>query len=182
MRDDDVLRKEIYDSLYSEVVGPDPLNPYKDIETGEEILLVGVHGAPWQKYGAGILYPQQVRTNNQEDFPDNNDVPNVMPQTDVGDDTAAMENSAYTRDDAGVTDDPVDLANQFMQSAMGFTFRASTGNVNGKILISFFASKYKKSDLLFPVKSRDINGNIIDYLTKEKSSFKKVIGSESLYQ
>lgn len=167
MRDDDVLRKEIYDSLYSEVVGPDPLNPYKDIETGEEILLVGVHGAPWQKYGAGILYPQQVRTNNQEDFPDNNDVPNVMPQTDLGDDTAAMENSAYTRDDAGVTDDPVDLANQFMQSAMGFTFRASTGNVNGKILISFFASKYKKSDLLFTVKSRDINGNIIDHLTKK---------------
>jgi hypothetical protein len=167
MRDDDVLRKEIYDSLYSEVVGPDPLNPYRDVETGEEILLVGVHGAPWQKYGAGILYPQQVRPTSQEDSPDNSDIPTEMPQTNHGDDTAATENSAQTQDDAGVTDDPVDLANQFMQSAMGFTFRARIGSVNGKIRISFFASQYKKNDLLFPVKSRAVNGDITDYLTRD---------------
>lgn len=167
MRDHDVLRKEIYDSLYSEVVGPDPLNPYSDAETGEEILLVGIHGAPWQKYGAGILYPQQVRLTSKEDSPDNNDISNEMPQPDLGDDPAATENSAHTKDDAGITDDPVDLANQFMQSAMGFTFRTSTGSANGKIRISFFASRYKKNDLVFSVKSRAVNGDITDYLTRD---------------
>ena len=162
MRNDDVLRKKIYDGLFAEVVGPDQENPYRDTETGEEILMVDVHGSPWQKYGAGILYPQRVRQTNQVDNEEVVDAPYEMPEGEQGDDTGDTETSARIRDDASATDDPVDMANQFMQSAMGFTFRVNLNSVSGKIKISVSAAHYIQSDASLPMRRIDENGIVTE--------------------
>ena len=173
MRNDDLLRKKIYDSLFAEVVGPDSLNSYRDPVSGEEILLTDVHGSPWQKYGAGILYPQRVRQIDQvvtQVVPDN---PDDTPAEGRPDDTGDTETSASTRDDASATDDPVDLANQYMQSAMGFTFKTNLASENCNIKISFSAACYIQSDDLVPVKKRDENDEITDYLTRNGNQMLK---------
>jgi hypothetical protein len=162
MRADDVLRKKIYDGLFAEVVGPDPGNPYRDTDTGEEILMVDVHGSPWQKYGAGILYPQRVRQINQLDTEEVADTPDEIPVVGQGDDTGDTETSAMTRDDASPTDDPVDLANQFMQSAMGFTFMVNLNSESGKIKITASAAHYIQSDAQLPMRRIDQNGVLTD--------------------
>ena len=54
------IRNEIVDAVIKEIIGPCPNPNYLDEETGEEILLASVHGAPKSRYGAGMLYPQQT--------------------------------------------------------------------------------------------------------------------------
>ena len=74
-----ILRDNIFDLVYREVVGPDP-SPDNDLnqENGEEIL---INYNPRSRYGAGILFPcnstnleididedgQDVRTNNESE-------------------------------------------------------------------------------------------------------------------
>ena len=57
------IRDEILKAVEKEIIGPCPNPNYLDVVTGEEILLASIHGSPKTRYGAGILYPQQIVNN-----------------------------------------------------------------------------------------------------------------------
>ena len=82
------IRDEILDAVIREIVGPSPNPNYLDEETGEEILLARIHGAPKSRYGAGMLYPQQTANREVDDslsnypnpsdgLPDDNNIPDI---------------------------------------------------------------------------------------------------------
>lgn len=149
IRDEDYLRKRLYDGLVAEIVGPDPNNPYKDETTGEELLLDKVHGAPYSKYGAGILYPQKVRVqdSSENDSGDENGIEPMVSNEESQEPNQKNTHGAATLkgSDDDPSNDPIDLANQYQQSAMGFTFRVDANKSNLKVKISINAAAYEKS-------------------------------------
>jgi len=166
IRNDDYLRKKLYDSLVTEIIGPDPENPYKDKDTGEELLLSDVHGSPDSKYGAGILFTQRIRESvNDESSEEEISVDNEEFTFNEEDENNTENNNDYrnpytSSSDIEITNDPVDLANQYKQCAMGFTFRvkASSDKLNVKIKVQ--AASYKKN--LETIQQRFVrNGEII---------------------
>ncbi len=79
------MREYLINQLKKEIVGPglepNEQSPYKDDITGEEILLNYVHGAPIQRYGAGILFPQEITDEIQNDnlgFEENENEGNIL--------------------------------------------------------------------------------------------------------
>ncbi|MBS3968900.1 MAG: helicase [Clostridia bacterium] len=116
------MRNKIIDFLKRELIGPDPVLPFIQ-DNGEEILFE----PPRIRYGAGILFPQEVMTettenvnpsereyfiqieNTEEDETDN------TPELEEGEGSGSIDESN------DVNDDIINLSNAFMPSAMGFS-------------------------------------------------------------
>lgn len=112
-----MVRDELLDSLRRELVGPG---------SDEEVLLA--HEAPRVRYGAGILFPRQLRTETQEDASGKSsqaDEEGVAVDA-VEDQSATSDasNASSLGDSADVTDAEIARANDYLPSAMGLTFIA----------------------------------------------------------
>lgn len=147
--------------INKEVVGPDPHPAYLDPQTGEEILLDGVHGSPKKRYGAGMLYPQGTNFENalKDEGPESPDDSGSGGDEDVFPGGADMggAGSENTPDDSE-SEEPVGLANQLLPSAMGFTIRVK--NEEAQIQVKINSAWYEKGEGELPVKTVTESGKI----------------------
>jgi hypothetical protein len=116
-------RDFIVDFLRREIVGPSPGYPAVQLN-GEEILRA--QDPPRQRYGAGILFPQRTQLGEQEETGEEEKEPGdaASPEPDgivasANDDPGDAESERV--DLPPETEQEVNLANQFLPSAMGLT-------------------------------------------------------------
>jgi hypothetical protein len=166
------IRDEIIDAVTREVVGPCPNPNYLDDETGEEVLLVSVHGSPKSRYGAGMLYPQQ-EVNNEPD--ETNDTSSNEGAIDDSENPPKKEiehsNGSNNFSGDGQDEEPVGMANQFLPSAMGFTVRFRSEESDDSIELNISSAYYEKGHGKKPKKQIDKDGKVETYLNKQGKTF-----------
>ena len=89
--------------------------------------------SPLQLYGVGILFPRKLRQSVLEDIPEvsESDVKDERSSDEIEDDLdkvpeaddSGNRSASPTSPDAGIDDQPLNLANEFSPSALGITFR-----------------------------------------------------------
>jgi len=165
------MREFLIEELKKEVVGPgvkaNPGSdiPYTDHATGEEILLKGVHisNSPIDRYGAGILFPQEVTqedvekengddNNSQQGEENDNQQTQEAEREEVDENNRAVENEA---DD----DDVVSMANQLKPAAMGLTIKCKK---LGRLQLNISSARYEKGTGTKPKLHYDKQGSIIE--------------------
>ena len=141
------IRDKIVDAIIKEIIGPSPNPNYIDAETGEEILLARVHGSPKSRYGAGMLYPQAT-PNLEVDDPGTKEgeesyKPDSIPDVE---DSIEIPEPSNLKTPHGDTEfeEPVGLANQYLQSAMGFTIRFKKNEKDDTVWLNFCSAHYVK--------------------------------------
>ena len=114
------VRDFILDFLRKELVGPSPL-PDQQQENGEEILRP--QDPPRQRYGAGILFPQQSMVNNHEmtEEDEQAEYEASSPESDGILDRPVDDRPQEPSESVSETDLDVNLANQYFPSAMGLS-------------------------------------------------------------
>ena len=183
-------RKEIIEALEREIVGPSPNEFYRDSDTGEEILLARVHGAPKARYGAGMLYPQS--TINMEEV--DGEVQAGSESTVDDQEVAAQPENAELEgrkvsnliESNPDNEEPVGLANQYLPSAMGFTARFRKGENDSILNIIVRSACYVKGEgqkailrlnreqIVEPVKKRDGTEFLSDYWVRKPFSIEEI--------
>ena len=135
-------RDFILDFLRKELVGPSPLLPEVQ-PNGEEILRP--QDPPRQRYSAGVLFPlrSQVPSHDEtaEDEEGNTDADSAEPE-------GILENPIDTDPQGGSdgtpeTDQQVNLANQFLPSAMGLS---AVVEVPDRLRVEVSAATYRQDD------------------------------------
>lgn len=135
-------RDFILDFLRRELVGPAPL-PTDVQANGEEILRP--QDPPRQRYGAGILFPRRAQVpSHEETAADEED----KTDADSPDDAEILENSIDDDSSGGSdsgpeTDQEVNLANQFLPSALGLS---ALVEIPDRLQIEVSAAIYRQSD------------------------------------
>jgi hypothetical protein len=159
------MRDELIDTLQREVIGPDPNENYRDPETGEELLLEKVHGAPWVRYGAGMLYPQGAGFEKEPESDSRQ--PESTEQTEDLENLSAGNAGAGGNTGGDETEESIGMAYQYKPSAMGFTASFSSADPSAVLHIlirSAWYEKIKKQEL--PEKIRTESGEVQDKFTK----------------
>jgi len=162
------IRREITDTVVKEIVGPCPNPEYLDADTGEELLLAMVHGAPRSRYGAGMLYPQKYI--NTEPPPDSGagteeDDMDEEEQAERGDEKKRNNSNTEQGSPAG-NEEPVGLANQYLPSAMGFTVRFMRNEAKDEIFLSIKSAYYDKGTGQKQVRGVTKDSEIVNVLKK----------------
>ena len=135
-------RDFILEFLRRELVGPSPL-PNQVQENGEEILRP--QDPPKQRYGAGILFPQKSAVSSHEI---NAEDEQAESEADSPEPAGIVENSSDDGSEelgerASETDQEVNLANQFLPSAMGLS---ALVEITDGIQIEVSAATYLQGD------------------------------------
>jgi hypothetical protein len=162
------MREFLIEELRKEVVGPGiEANPganipYTDVNTGEELLLRGVHisFSPADRYGAGILYPRDLTVSEDEKQQDK--IENTVADIDEeqGPNHISNNNGNITgngSDDTTTDEDIVSLANQLKPSAMGLTIRCKR---KGSLSIKISSARYELANNTTPKLRYNDNGNL----------------------
>lgn len=140
------MRNQILEFLKTELVGPNPLEPFVQ-ENGEEIL---VYDSPRVRYSTGILFPQESTTDSVDgpSIQDDKNVPEESIELDVTDEqttqapeiTVSAKTSGEDSNDSN--DEFLNLTNAYLPSAMGMS---ACINIPRKgFLVKIFAGRYKK--------------------------------------
>ncbi|WP_019991386.1 helicase-related protein [Rudanella lutea] len=138
------MRDQLIQALQREVIGPDPHTQYLDPDTNEEVLLDKVHGAPWVRYGAGMLYPQGKSFETEADSgSDSSESTASDSPVELNGDPSASGN-AGSGAETDTTEEPVGLAYQYKPSAMGFTASFSTSNTSAVVRITVRSAWYEQ--------------------------------------
>jgi hypothetical protein len=117
------IRHQLIDFLKRELIGPDPVQPYIQ-GNGEEIL---VKEPPRMRYGAGILYPQEILADDIDNTSQTEEEIYTSLE-DEGEEQVGMNieieregNKRSSDENNDANDDSVNLANNYMPSALGFS-------------------------------------------------------------
>lgn len=138
------IRNRLIETIEEEVVGPAITPKYKDDSTGEELLLLNVHGSPKTRYGAGMLYPQQ-NLNCEIHTSDGDTDIDIMEDGDNETTQLNSENrNAFNTENGESEDEPVGLANQYFPSAMGFTVRFRSNERDSHVTLKINSAYYEK--------------------------------------
>ena len=142
-------RDYILDFLRRELVGPSPLPP--DVqENGEEILRP--QDPPRQRYGAGVLFPSGSQTSSHDEAAaDEED----SPEADSPEPAGILENPVDTdgggSDSTPETDQEINLANQYLPSAMGLS---TLVELPERLQVEVAAATYRQDDSHKPESGR----------------------------
>lgn len=130
----DTRREQIIDIVKREFIGPDPINlPGMIQENGEEILS---SDPPRIRYVAGILFPQNVRSEHVTgDYE-----PEHVEQNSLQEDTSHEELAGGVGDYLQDAEELMNLSNAYQQSAISMTVAVKSGD---KIKVSVSAGVYK---------------------------------------
>lgn len=165
------IRDEILVAIEKEIIGPCPNSNYLDEVTGEEILLASVHGSPKSRYGAGMLYPQQVINNEIGDTEE--DPSNGMLEDEEEKDNSEIEKNKRSGYNTGEEneEEPVGMANQYLPSAMGFTVRFKNNVDNDEVFLKINSAYYEKGKDKKPKKEVNKEGNVVTSTYKDGNTF-----------
>jgi hypothetical protein len=156
------MRMSIIEFLKKELIGPDPIPPLVQ-ENGEEIL---VNEPPRQRYGAGILFPQESlyenceATNSTEEelidqHVDEEPEDETVPYIEI---EGERFSSGTDDESSDVVDDTINLTNSRLQSAMGFSCFLKIPDEG--LCVDISAGRYKSGEISL----QDNEGN--SYLKK----------------
>jgi hypothetical protein len=161
------VRDFIVDALRRELVGPDPGLPA--VQTGigarsvkgEEILRQ--EDPPRLRYGAGVLFPQQTTTDEQE----NNDAPEAQPsETDENADPGAGQaepgsSAPYRSASTEIeTEQEINRANEYLPSALGLT---ALVRIPETLIIEIDAGRYEAEEMMGQAGWEDRSGTFHPY-------------------
>ena len=135
-------RDFILDFLRRELVGPAPLPP--DVQgNGEEILRP--QDPPRQRYGAGILFPRRSQVpSHEETATDEEDKTDADSPEDAGILANSIDDdSSEGSDSEPETEQEVNLANQFLPSAMGLS---ALVDIPDRLQVDVSAATYRQDD------------------------------------
>jgi hypothetical protein len=137
---EDTRREQIIDIIRREFIGPDPLDFDGLIqENGEEIL---TSDNPLIRYSAGILFPQGMRYNTDDDDENDSEVENR--NSDFEPDNNLSDNGSLSSQELlKEAEELINLSNSFKQSAISIT--AAVYN-NDKISVQVVAGQYYPAD------------------------------------
>ncbi len=146
------MRNQILEFLKSELVGPNPIDPFIQ-ENGEEIL---VYESPRIRYSTGVLFPQGSITDSVEgptlqdnDIEADNNSPIEEEKSLDTDDNHSAKTSGEDSNDSN--DEFLNLTNAFLPSALGMS---ACINIPDKgLLVKIFAGRYVKKG--FRIKDQD---------------------------
>ncbi|SEN19021.1 hypothetical protein [Lihuaxuella thermophila] len=148
------MRNHIIDFLKKELIGPDPIPPYVQ-PNGEEVLF----DLPRQRYGAGILYPQQYTLENTEKLSEEEknivesnkgieDVEEVLDRTKI--DTHG--NYDEDREQEGF-EEVVNLTNAYFPSAIGVSCFVEIPEKGFSVQVK--AGRYKFDEFIYKDENQD---------------------------
>ena len=135
-------RDFILDFLRRELVGPAPLPP--DVQgNGEEILRP--QDPPRQRYGAGILFPRRSQVpSHEETATDEEDKTDADSPEDAGILANSIDDdSGEGSDSEPETEQEINLANQFLPSAMGLS---ALVDIPDRLQVDVSAATYRQDD------------------------------------
>ena len=135
-------RDFILDFLRKELVGPSPLPPNVQ-SNGEEILRP--QDPPRQRYGAGVLFPLRSQVPSHDETAEDEE---SSTDADSPESAGILENPIDTDSQGGSdstpeTDREVNLANQFLPSAMGLS---ALVDVPDRLRVEVSAATYRQDD------------------------------------
>jgi hypothetical protein len=164
----DTRREQIIEIIKKEFIGPDPL-PEEDMkqENGEEIL---TSDNPLIRYSAGILYPQGLNINYEND--DEQEEHDSDDNTNIEGSEASITDGYSTKEMLEEAEELINLSNAYKQSAISITAAVYH---NDKISIKINAGQYEKSEKIYkriPIFWNN-NSNYLDF-PSEKEPFKKI--------
>ena len=165
------IRDEILKAVEKEIIGPCPNPNYLDVVTGEEILLASIHGSPKTRYGAGILYPQQIVNNEIVDTEE--DPSNIFLKDEEEKDNSEIEKNKRSGYNSGEEneEEPVGMANQYLPSAMGFTVRFKGNEEDDEILLKINSAYYEKAKEKKSKKEVNKDGTVVTSKNKDDITF-----------
>ena len=113
-----VMRDQILDFLRAELIGPDPIQPNVQ-ENGEEIL---VTDPPRLRYGAGVLFPQNVSAEQSEDV-ENSETTGFEVETENEGTSLEFPEDDRTLEviEEQTPEEITSLTNSYLPSAIGFS-------------------------------------------------------------
>ncbi|MDX6611743.1 MAG: hypothetical protein QOD75_929 [Blastocatellia bacterium] len=141
MNNTDIVRSEIVAFLKRELVGPDPRPEHKDLNDGEEILRP--QDPPRLRYSAAVLFPAAASVADA----DNAKPEEVEPAESgpaEGDEPEDVTPAGAGGDTDQTTEHEVNLANEFLPSALGVT---ALVRLPTKLKITVRAGRYEKKEL-----------------------------------
>jgi|SRR5579883_65174 hypothetical protein len=139
-------QKEIMEYMRREIIGPAPGFPATQLNR-EEILRL--QDPPRLRYSAGILFPMKSGQNVQQDS-DESELGDfdAGPAEDAGETLLADQNdltaSASPADQQPETDFDLNLANQYLPSAMGLS---TLIRIPKQLIVNIETARYEKADL-----------------------------------
>ena len=142
MKETLAARDFILDFLRKELVGPSPLPPNVQ-PNGEEILRP--QDPPRQRYGAGILFPMRSQAPSHDETAEDEE---GVSEADSPEPTGILENPIESdpqevNETTAETDQEVNLANQYLPSAMGLSALVDVPN---RLRIEVSAATYRQED------------------------------------
>lgn len=168
------MREQLIDFLRRELVGPDPVPGYVQVN-GEEIL---VNDPPRIRYGAGVLFPQAAALAASEDTETSEgtvDDDEPAPSEDPGEIEIIGEKLVGGEAEEAPTEDALALANAWLPSAMGVSFLVE---LRKALQIDVEAAHYIAAERLYEVKGEQKKG--IQYERKPLASTPIIIPGEKL--
>ena len=145
------VRDFVLDFLRRELVGPSPLHPDTQ-SNGEEILRP--QDPPRQRYGAGVLFPMRTQTPSldQTAADEEGDTQADSPETaGVLDSSSEAGSGVGLTDGTPDTDHDVNLANQYLPSAMGLSVLVEVPDL---LRVDVSAATYQQEDAAQSVETR----------------------------
>ncbi len=144
-------RNFILKFLHRELVGPSPLPEAQPgvQEDGEEILRP--QDPPRHRYGAGVLFPSRYQVPSNDETAENEEVDSEadspesaeIPEGLAGTDSQQGESGGASNTDSPETDQEVNLANQYLPSAMGLS---ALVEVPERLLVEVSTATYRQGD------------------------------------
>ena len=138
----DDRREQIINFIKKELIGPDPL-PEEGMkqENGEEIL---TSDNPLIRYAAGILYPQGINIQNDND--DENKEENAEAKPDIENEELPLSDGHFsTKELLEEAEELINLSNAFKQSAISITAAVYS---NDKLTVKINAGQYKSIKII----------------------------------
>ena len=136
-----IVRSEVVAFLKRELVGPDPRPEHKDLNDGEEILRP--QDPPRLRYSAAVLFPTAAPVADADNAkPAEVELAESGPAE--GDEPEDVTPAGAGGDADQTTDHEVNLANEFLPSAMGLT---ALVRLTMKLKVTVRAGRYEKKAL-----------------------------------
>jgi hypothetical protein len=194
--DSNTIRLRLIDAVRRTLIGPNPGGPYVShyvehhpelgLNAEDEILIPGIHDTPGNAYKSGKLHPAAKEHRDAEHKP-------TQEEPGEGADAGEGERPSFEGKGSrtGVQEDvdsdeeidPLQLANAFEPSSMGFTFKVQRGS---RIRVVHRGARYEAQNTAIPVywsndgvlePGLDVNGN-----QRYKDSWWKRVPQETLWE
>lgn len=138
MGDSKRVRKEIFEFLRRELVGPDPRPEHANLNNGDEVLRP--QDPPRLRYSAGVLFPDRSHVEDQDDAGSEevDEAESGPPENDEPEDVTPGGTGGEPDED---TEHEVNRANEFLPSAMGLT---ALVHLPDKIKVTIQAARYDR--------------------------------------